>query len=206
MRHFTRNWLACVAIGLAAWTVQAQPKVAVINMKTVFDGYWKTKQSDATIKERQGDYDKERKKMADDYEKLNGEYRELDKSARDPAISADEQKKRKDAANSKLLEIREIEQSVQNFDRNFRSQITDQIQRMRENIFKDIREIVDTKAKAANYNLVINTAAESTQVPVFMFAAGLPDLTQEVLTELNAKAPPGALDIKKDTPANTDGK
>ncbi len=206
MRNLTRNWLACVAIGLAAWTVQAQPKVAVIDMKTVFDGYWKTKQSDATIKDRQGDYDKERKKMADDYEKLNGEYRELDKSARDPAISAEEQKKRKDAANSKLLEIREIEQSVQNFDRNFRSQVADQIQRMRENIFKDIRELVDTKAKAGNYNLVVNTAAESTQVPVFMFAAGLPDLTQEVLTELNAKAPAGALDVKKDALPKPGGK
>jgi Skp family chaperone for outer membrane proteins len=198
MKTLTRNLIAAAVLGLCALTVQAQAKIAVINMKTVFDGYWKTKQSDATIKERQGEYEKERKKMQEDYERLNREFKDLDTSSRDPAVSGEEQKKRKDSASSKLLEIREIEQSVRSFDTNFRSQVADQIQRLRENIFRDIRELVDAKSKAANYNLVVNTAAETTAVPTFMFAAGLPDLTQEVLTELNAKAPPGALDPKKE--------
>lgn len=189
--------LAGVAALLVAASAQAQSKLAVVNMKTVFDGYWKTKQSDATVKEREAEFKTERKKMEDDYEKLNAEFRELEKGSRDPAISAEEQKKRKDSANSKLLEIREIEQSVQNFDRNFRQQVADQITRMRENIFRDIREVVDARSKAAGYNLVLNTAAEITQIPVFLYVADLPDLTQDILTELNAKAPPGALTEKK---------
>ena len=193
MTNLTRLLLGGFAAALVAVSAQAQSKLAVVNMKTVFDGYWKTKQSDATVKERETEFKTERKKMEEDYEKLNGEFRELDKGSRDPAISAEEQKRRKDSANSKLLEIREIEQSVQNFDRNFRQQVADQITRMRENIFRDIREVVDARAKAAGYNLVINTAAEITQIPVFLYVTGLPDLTQDVLTELNAKAPPGAL-------------
>jgi len=193
MTHLTRTLLAGLVAAVVAASAQAQTKLAVVNMKTVFDGYWKTKQSDATVKEREAEFKTERKKMEDDYEKLNSEFRELEKGSRDPAISADEQKKRKDSANSKLLEIREIEQSVQNFDRNFRQQVADQITRMRENIFRDIREVVDARAKAAGYNLVINTAAEITQIPVFLYVTGLPDLTQDVLTELNAKAPPGAV-------------
>ncbi|MCZ7639043.1 MAG: hypothetical protein M5U12_25145 [Verrucomicrobia bacterium] len=72
---------------------------------------------------------------------------------------------------------------------------------MRENIFRDIREQVEGRAKAAGYNLVVNTAAETVDVPVFMYVAGLPDLTQEVLTELNRNAPPGVLEAKK--PATT---
>lgn len=192
MKHVTRLLLAGALAALISASAQAQTKIAVVNMKTVFDGYWKTKQSDATVKEREAEFKTERKKMEEDYEKLNGEYRELDKASRDPAISPDEQKKRKDAANSKLLEIREIEQSVQNFDRNFRQQVADQITRMRENIFRDIREVVDARAKAAGYGLVLNTAAEITQIPVFLYVSGLPEMTQEVLTELNAKAPPGA--------------
>ena len=193
MTNLTRLLLGGFAAALVAVSAQAQSKLAVVNMKTVFDGYWKTKQSDATVKERETEFKTERKKMEEDYEKLNGEFRELDKGSRDPAISAEEQKRRKDSANSKLLEIREIEQSVQNFDRNFRQQVADQITRMRENIFRDIREVVDARAKAAGYNLVINTAAEITQIPVFLYVNGLPELTQDVLTELNAKAPPGAL-------------
>ena len=197
MTHLTRTLLAGLVAAVVAASAQAQTKLAVVNMKTVFDGYWKTKQSDATVKEREAEFKTERKKMEDDYEKLNGEFRELEKGSRDPAISAEEQKKRKDSANSKLLEIREIEQSVQNFDRNFRQQVADQITRMRENIFRDIREVVEAKAKSGGYGLVLNTAAEITQIPVFLYVSGLPDMTQEILTELNAKAPPGALGDKK---------
>lgn len=199
MTHLTRTLLAglTVAFLAASATAQTTTRLAVVNMKTVFDGYWKTKQSDATVKEREAEFKVERQKMEKDYERLNSEFRELDNGSRDPAISADEQKRRKDLASSKLLEIREIEQSVQNFDRNFRQQIADQITRMRENIFRDIREVVDARAKAASYGLVLNTAAEITQIPVFLYVSGIPDLTQDVLTELNAKAPPGALDEKK---------
>lgn len=192
----TRTLLAGAAAAVFALSAQAQPKIAVLNMKTVFDGYWKTIQSDGTIKERQKEFETERKKMADDYERLNAEYREAEKTARDPLLSPDEQKKRKEAANNKLLEIREIEQSVRSFEANFERQTRDQINRMRENIFRDIRELVDGRAKAAGYNLVVNTAAESINVPVFLYAAGLPDLTQEVLTELNRSAPPGVLESK----------
>jgi Skp family chaperone for outer membrane proteins len=197
MNTYTRSLLAGLVLALAALSAQAQSRIAVINMKTVFDGYWKTKQSDVTVKERQAEYEKERKKMLDSFEKLNTEYRDLDRSARDLAVSEEEQKKRKDAANSKLLEIREIERSVRDFDTNFRTQLADQIQRLRENIFRDIRELVDARARAGGFNLVLNTAAESNQVPFVMYNAGLPDLTQEVLTDLNAKAPPGALEEKK---------
>jgi outer membrane protein len=190
--------VAGLILGVAACTVQAQTKLATINMKSVFDGYWRTKQSDATIKERQAEYEKDRKKMADDYEKLNADYRKLDESSRDAAVSPEEQKKRKESANSKLLEIREIEQSVRNFDQTFRAQVADQIKRMRENIMRDIRELVDAKSRSAGYGLVLDVAAEgASQTPVVLFVNGLPDLTQEILTELNAKAPAGALDEKK---------
>ncbi len=199
MNLIFRSLLAAVAVVLAATAAHAQPKIAVINMKTVFDGYWKTKQADATVKERQAEFEKERQKMVADGEKLNAEYRELERSWRDPAVSAEEQKKRREAAERKLIEIRELEQSLQNFANNFRTQVADQIQRLRENIFKDIREVVEARARASGYNLVLNTAAENNQVPAFMYTSGLPDLTQEVLTELNSKAPPGALDEKKTT-------
>jgi Skp family chaperone for outer membrane proteins len=195
---FTRTLLAGAVAACMALAVQAQtqPKLAAFNIKTVFDGYWKTKQSDITVKERQAEFDMNRKLMADDYERLNTLYRELDKSSRDSLVSTEEQKKRKDSANSRLLEIREAEQKIRNLERNFQQQLTDQIKLMRDNILRDIRELVDAKAKAAGYNLIVNTAAKSDDVPVFIYAAGLPDITQEVLNELNAKAPPGLLEKK----------
>ncbi|HOY59923.1 MAG TPA: OmpH family outer membrane protein [Verrucomicrobiota bacterium] len=191
--------LSALCLGLALTgltpTAQAQPKVAVINLKTVFDGYWKTKQSDVSIKDRQAEFEKERKKMVEDYQKANDEYRKMSESASDPAVSGDERDRRKKTAEGKLGEIKEIEQNIQQFDRQFRTQITDQIKRMRDNIMREIIEVVTSKAKAGAYNLVLDAAAESvSQTPVILFNSGTPDMTEEVLTELNAKAPPGSLD------------
>lgn len=192
-RHLRLLALALCAACLAL-AAQAQPKIAIINLKTVFDGYWKTKQSDTAIKDRQTEFEKERKKMVDDYQKANEDYRKLSESASDPAVAADERDKRKKTAEAKLIEIKEIETNIGQFDRQFRTQITDQIKRMRENIMREIRELVNSKAKAASYNLVLDTAAESfNQTPILLYTSGTPDLTEEILTELNAKAPPGAL-------------
>jgi len=187
-------FIAALGLGLFTSALQAQQKIAVINLRTVFDGYWKTKQSDVTVKDRQAEFEKERKKMLEDYQKANEEYGKLKDSASDPAISAEERDKRKKLAESKLVEIKEIEQSITQFDRQFRANITDQIKRMRDNIMREIRELINTKAKAANYTLVVDTAADSlNQTPIILFSSGAPDLTDEILTQLNANAPAGAL-------------
>jgi Skp family chaperone for outer membrane proteins len=193
--------LAVVVMGVASVFAQAEPKIAVVNLKTVFDGYYKTKQSDALVKDRQADYTKERKRMEDDYKKANDEYRKLSDSATDQAVSADERDKRKKDAESKLQEIREIEQSARQFDSQFRTQITDQINRMRDKILQDIREVVNSKAKTAGYTLVLDTAAMSAdRTPIVLFTSGSPDLTDDVLKDLNDKAPPGALTTTTNQP------
>lgn len=198
-----KSILILAALGLLAPLSQgAEVKVAVINLKTVFDGYWKTKQSDATVKDRQAEFEKERKKMVDDYQKANEEYRKLAESASDQAVAADERDKRKKVAEQKLLEVKEIESSVAQFDRQFRSQVTDQIKRMRDNILRDIREEISKRSKSEGYSLVLDTAGESVnQTPIVIFQSGVPDLTNEVLAAINKDAPAGSLtpaDDKKD--------
>ena len=185
---------AALALGLASIDGWAQQKIATINLKSVFDGYYKTKQSDATVKDRQADFEKDRKRMEEDYKKANEEFRKLNESALDPAVSGEEKESRKKLAESKLLELREIEQSVRQFDQQFRSQITDQIQRMRDRILVEIREVVNSHAKKGGFSMVIDTAAESAnRTPIVLYTFGVDDLSEQVLTELNLSAPPGAL-------------
>ena len=103
---------------------------------------------------------------------------------------------------AKLLEIKEIEGSVATFERQFRSQITDQIKRMRDNILRDIREEITKRSKSEGYTLVLDTAGESVnQTPLVIYQAGLPDITNDVLTAVNKDAPAGSL-----TPATEEKK
>ena len=61
---------------------------------------------------------------------------------------------------------------------------------MREKILGAIRDIINAKAKATGYSLVIDVAAESVnQTPVVMYNNGDNDITGAVLKELNASAP-----------------
>lgn len=182
--------LALASALLLTVPAQAQTKIGTVDLKKVFDGYWETKEADTQIKERQNDFKKARQGMIDDYQKANDEYRKLVESANDNALSADEREKRKKNAETKLLELREIEQSVQQYDRQSQTTLGEQTRRMRDNIVRKIREVIDAKSKAAGFTLVIDVAGESTALtPVVLYTNGENDITEQVLIQLNATRP-----------------
>ncbi len=186
--------LAGLALLLFSLSLQAQPKIAILDLKKIFDSYYKTKQADTQLKERAADSEKLLKGMIDDYQKANEEYKKLIDSANDQAVSVDERDKRKKSAESKLLEIQNIEKDVTAFRRTTQTTLDEHKRRMRDSILGQIREVINVKAKAGNFALVLDTAAESiNQTPIVLYTNGENDLTEEILTQINATAPPGAL-------------
>lgn len=185
---------AALALLLLPLSARAEAKIGLIDLKKVFDGYWKTKQADAQLKDRAADLDKARKGMVEDFQKASEEYKRLIEGANDQAISSEERDKRKSAAEKKLLEIKEIEQSITLFDRNSRENLATQQRRMRDKILEEIKELINTKAKSGGFSVIFDTAAETpNQTPVLLFHNGQNDLTEEILTQLNSTAPAGAL-------------
>lgn len=168
----------------------AQTKIAVVDLKKVFDGYWETKEADAQVKERQADFKKVRQGMIDDYQKANDEFRKLVDSANDPALSTEERDKRKKSAESKNVELREIEQSVKQYDQQSQNTLSEQTRRMRDNIVRKIREVIDAKAKAGGYTLVLDVAGEGVAfTPIVLYSNGENDLTEQVLAQLQSTKP-----------------
>lgn len=176
--------------GAAAAQAQAQVKLGTVDLQKVFDGYWKTKQADGNLKERAGEFDKIRKGYIDEYQKANELYQGLIESANDQAVSAEERNRRKQSAETKLLEIREIESNIQQFDKTSRTTLGEQQRRMRDNLLREIREVVDNTSRSRKFSLVIDTAAQTpNQTPIFLYFDRSNDITDEVLTQLNANAP-----------------
>jgi len=187
--------LILLAVALPSY---AQSKVAIVDLRKVFDEFYKTKAADKTLKDRAEDLEKERKVLTDQYQKLNEDWKKAVDGASDQAVSADEREKRKKAAESKLLEIKELEQNLTQFDRGSRSTLEEQQRSMREKILAEIRTVVTSKAKAGNYALVVDTAAESiNKTPVVLFTNGENDITTAVLAQLNANAPASLREEKK---------
>lgn len=182
--------LLAVAILCGTGNALAQGKIATVDLKKLFENYWKTRQADANLKERAGEFDKKLKQMVEDGRKAQDDYKKLLETANDQAVSSEEREKRKKSAEGKLLEIREIEQSVAQFDRQARAQLGDQQRRMRDNVLREIQDTINTKAKSGGFSMVVDSTAESAvSTPVILFTDGSADITEDVLKQLNANAP-----------------
>jgi outer membrane protein len=188
-----RTFLALtIAFFLIAPSQAETNKIGIIDMQRVWDKYWKTKQAQAQVDDQTADFEKRKKGMLDDYQKANREYNKLMETAKDQAVSTDERDRRKSAAEKKLLEIKEIEQDANLFQRTTDEQLKMQARRMTENILRDIRELVEARARAGGYTLVIDIAAKSAVgTPIVLYTNGQNDMTQEVLARLNSTAPVG---------------
>ncbi len=172
----------------------AQVKLAVIDLGKVFDKYYKTQAASAKIKERVADMDKELKALRTQYEKATEDYKKALDEANNQAVSSEEREKRKKAAETKFREIQELEQSVAQFRTQANTTIEEQKRRMVENILGEIRAVINTKAKAAGYSLVLDTSGDSLRgAPVVIYSNGENDITDAVLALLNANAPPDRL-------------
>ena len=194
-QRLLRTLVGVALLLLLAYPAAAQnTKIAVIDLRKVFDKYYKTQAANAKLKERMADMDKELKALRTQYEQATGEYRKALDEANNQAVSAEEREKRKKAAESKLREIQDLEQSVRQFQAQANTTMEEQTRRMTENILGEIRAAINARAKAAGYTLVLDITGESlSKAPVVIYNNGENDITEAILAQLNATAPPELL-------------
>lgn len=205
-RLLTRLLPAVIALSLLTSSAMAQGKIGTIDLRKVFDGYWKTKQADAGLKERAADMEKEHKNMIEDLKKAEEDYRGILSSANDQAVSEEERDRRKKSAEEKLRYMEKQRETIGQYERQARTTLDEQRRRMRENILGEIRTVVNGKAKAGSFSMILDTAAESiNNTPVVIYTTGENDITDDVLKELNATAPAGT-DLSKPVTASPEKK
>jgi Skp family chaperone for outer membrane proteins len=168
----------------------AQTKIGTVDLRKLFDGYWKKKQAQVALDDRKAQLDKDDKGMRDDLKKGGDEYQKLLEQANDQAISADERDRRKSATADKLKQLQESKNAIDQFERQAQVTLSEQGQRMRENILTEVKAAVSAQARAAGYSLVIDAAAETANATTaVIYSSGENDLTAAVLKQLNAGAP-----------------
>ena len=189
-KSFRNLFLVLLTLGLMSASGFAQGRIGTVDLRKLFDGYWKTKQADAALRDRAADLDKEYKGLRDEYTKSKEDLQKLMTSANDQAVSAEERDKRKKAADTKLKELKDTEETIVQFEKQARTTLDEQRQRMRDNILAEIRNLVNAKAKTGAYALIVDVAAETAnRTPVVLFTNGENDLTQGILEQLNLGAP-----------------
>ena len=181
--------LLALVLGIAAAPVsaQAQMKVGTIDMKQVFDGYYKTKDAEAKINESRAQAQKELAERLDTFNKAQEQARKLNDEAGKAELSEKAKAEKVKGLNEKLQELGVMQREVQEFQQTRERQLSEQSVRSRNSLVEEINKIVSDVVKANGYDLVFDKSGQSLNaVNVLVHSKDSFDFTADVVSKLNA--------------------
>jgi Skp family chaperone for outer membrane proteins len=194
MKPYWTLLLASVFFTCLTQGAHAQGKIATIDLRHVFDKYHKTIAGSVSMKEEAAEVKQQLTAMVDRFRNQEQEFRTVRERSNDQALTSEERERNKRAAEQMLVGLRAREEDIRRFEEDSERRLGETNRRKRDQIVQEIREVIKARAKAAGYSLVLDTSAEGlANTPVVIFSTGENDLTEPVLQQLNASAPPGAL-------------
>jgi outer membrane protein len=179
--------LGVLATAFALSTASAQTlKIGTVDMKKVFENYYKTKDAEARINEARAAAKKELDDRMDVYNKGVAEVRKLNEEIDKPELSKENKEQRSKTRDEKVAELKTMEREINEFRSTREKQLQEQSVRMRGGIVEEINKVVGDKVKAENFQVVFDKSGPSLNgVPVILFAKDEFDFTPEVITALN---------------------
>jgi len=184
--------LFALSFGIVAAPIsaQAQIKVGTIDMKAVFDSYYKTKDAEAKINESRTQAKKELDDRLDTFNKGQEQARKLNDEANKPELSEKAKAEKVKALNEKLQELGVMQREVQEFQQTRERQLSEQSVRSRNALVEEINKVINDAVKAAGYDLVFDKSGQSLNaVNVLVHSKDSFDFTNEVVSKLNSEAP-----------------
>ena len=183
--------LLAAAAGLAfpvAGFAQGTLKVGTVDMNRAFKEYNKTKDSEKKINEAKDAAKKEYDDRAESYKKALEEINKLSQQLEAPALSADAKTAKAKERDEKIANIKNMEREINEFRQTREQQLQQQAMRMRENIIKEIKDIIMERVKSAGYDLVFDKSGPSMNgVEVLLYSKDNTDFTTDIITALNKK-------------------
>ncbi len=183
--------LLAVALGVVSTpAVQAADlKVGTIDMKAVFDGYYKTKDAEAKINESRAQAKKELDDRLDTFNKAQEQARKINEEAGKPELSEKAKAEKTKALNEKLQELGVMQREVQEFQQTRERQLSEQSVRSRNTLVEEINKVVTDLVKSQGYDLVFDKSGQSLNaVNVLVHSKDSFDFTADVVSKLNADA------------------
>lgn len=181
--------LLALVVGIAAApaSAQAQMKVGTIDMKQVFDSYYKTKDAEAKINESRAQAQKELAERLDTFNKAQEQARKLNDEAGKSELSEKAKAEKVKGLNEKLQELGVMQREVQEFQQTRERQLSEQSVRSRNVLVEEINKIVSDVVKTNGYDLVFDKSGQSLNaVNVLVHSKESFDFTADVLSKLNA--------------------
>ena len=188
MKKFLLLTAAAALVLPAAGYAQGTLKVGTVDMNRAFKEYNKTKDSEKKINEAKDAAKKEYDDRAENYKKALDEINKLNQQLDSPALSADKKTSMAKDRDDKIANIKNMEREINEFRQTRERQLQEQAMRMRENIVKEITDVIMERVKSSSYDLVFDKTGPSMNgVNVVLYSKDGMDFTTDVITALNKK-------------------
>lgn len=186
-----------IAFGLTS-TSFADVKVGSVDMKAVFEKYWRTKEAESKMSEVRASVKRELDERNEKRKTLEEEITKLNEQLKQPELSAKKKEESAGVREKKIGEWQGMMKELQAFQMEKEKQVQDQTLRIRNGIVDEIKKVVDEIVKSENYDLVFDVSGNSiNNVPVVMHAKESYDFTKTVVDRLNADRKAPAAEEKK---------
>lgn len=187
-------WLTAVALAvlpcLAPAAGGAEIKIAVVSMERIFDEYYKTKGANVELKARADEIDVKRREMLADVKSLRNDLETLSAEARDKSLSETEREKKKQAAEERFTQLKDVEDRLQEYDKANKKQFGDQMRQTQLKLVGEIRETIEIYVKAHGITLVLDGSGKTlNSVESVVYYDKAMDITEAIIAVLNSKAP-----------------
>ncbi len=177
--------LLALAFGSATASAQSA-KIGTVDMKRVFESYYKTKDAEAKINEARNAAKKELEDRMDIAKKMLEEVKKIDEDLQKPELSKDSKDQKAKSRSEKAAELQNMDREIREFQQSREKQLQEQSVRMRAGIVEDINKVVQDKVKSDAYDLVLDKSGPSLNgVPIVLYARETYDFTDGVVSALN---------------------
>ena len=183
------RWLTLMVIAVLMGGAQAhaqEGRIVYVNLDKVFSEFYRTKIADQQLTQQAEEFNVERRELVEQFEGLNERFNAARAAAQDAALSEEVRTRSRNEAEDLLVQIREFEGRIQEFDQTRRQQLEEQGRRMRTRIVEEIRTVIQRHARSQGYQAVIDSSGQSMNViEVVLYHEARLDITDAILEILN---------------------
>ena len=177
--------LASLAFGAVSASAQTV-KIGTVDMKKVFENYYKTKDAEARINEARNAAKKEMDDRMDVYNKGVNEVKKMNEEIESPALGKEAKDTKTKARDERVGELNTMQREINEFRQTREKQLQEQSVRMRGGIVDEINKIVEARVKSDNFDVVFDKSGPSLNgVPIVLYARDAYEFTDDVIKQLN---------------------
>jgi Skp family chaperone for outer membrane proteins len=170
----------------------ADLKVATIDLAKAFDAFYKTKEAAQHLKEKQDEAQKEIQDKVADYQRIGDDVQKLDQESKDPTLSVEARNEKAKARDQRGADLQAAQRQIEEFKTERSNELKDEYIRRRKEVVDEITKVITDYSGPQGYDLVIDksSASAASGVPIILYNSNkLPDITDDIIKQLNAGAP-----------------